>query len=236
MQKLTLVPYDAVASHQQSYNSAYFRPTLDRLEPTVYKIKSLQDDMQRLLADENLSEDEKAKILTQVQGTFDTHLKRYRDSILPVPSTTTPPSTATTTATATATTSSSSQSPSILSTIPKTYQTKASHVLGALQKHPDLKINDKQEIVVKGTPIQGSNVVDLLLETTTPRKKNINLTGLPLFKQLIRDVNVPRSLLDSKAAVYDPDSSPSTYRNSRTPPRLSPVTKQSWETFPSFPK
>lgn len=267
MRKMTLVPFDAPAAaaaagpaySQQSFNP-YFRQTLDVFEPTVKAVKTLQDDIVSMLQDPTLSDFDKATFLTQMQSKMNTHINNYRNSLNPQSSltsaTTAPVGTA---APATTTTVPTSSSPTptptpltvsgdtktrILDTISKGNRAKASYVLDALETNPDFKINDKREIVIQDRVVPGSNIVDLLLYSTTNRKYPTTLQGVGEFTHQLRETNVPRSYLNARAlsksvthppALHSPLPSsfnvPQLHFDS-TPPSSPPRLAPNWEDFP----
>jgi hypothetical protein len=248
MQKMTLIPYDAVLT--QAAGNPYFRQTLDSHEPAVRKIKILQAEMDQLLTDPNLSDRDKAIFLTQMEGQLASHLKRYRESLVTHPvSLSLSSGSASVTQQPTVSTPTIPSSPGIvpppaapvqppgaqaikpenkaivLSSIPRPYKKKAEQVIDVLSTHPQFSVNSKNEISVGERSIPGSNLIDLLLHTTTPKKSIDNLEGLDSFSKILRDSNIPRSYLSrqAQAQVYT-NEPPLT-----SPPRLSPQTGRKWE-------
>ena len=85
---------------------------------------------------------------------------------------------------------------SIVQQIPKTYRTRAGHVLEYLKDKPNiLTWNDKRELVFEKDSIEGSNIVDLLYDAVRSRGKDLNPKGWKEFFQGLSMLNVPEYLI-----------------------------------------
>jgi hypothetical protein len=237
MQKMTLVPYDALLSHA-SQNNPYFRQTLDSAEPSVRKIKTLQLEIANLMDDPNLSESDKAVFLSQLQGQYDGLLNRYRQTLpgySPIPpiSSPPPPQSKASQLTAGQHQQQGTHAPLgikqenkniALLAIPKPYKNRAGQVIDAISNHPQFSVNDKNEIVIGEQAIPGSNLVDLLIHSVTPKSSLANLEGLESFTKVLREANVPRSFLNKRVAVYETEPP-------RTPTRPTHSSSLKWESY-----
>ena len=63
-----------------------------------------------------------------------------------------------------------------------------------LKKHSDFKWNDKGEIIVDGQLVKGSNIIDLI-KIQLKDYKSFHHIGAEVFSQLVREINVPQSVL-----------------------------------------
>jgi hypothetical protein len=194
-----------------------------------------------MMDDPQLSESDKAVFLSQLQGQYDGLVKRYRQSLpgyigippiaqTPVSQTTSTPSVVAGTVASISKIKPENRNTALLA-IPKPYKNRAGQVIDAISNHPEFSVNEKNEIVIGEQPISGSNLVDLLIHTVTPKSTIANLEGLESFTKVLREANVPRSFLNRRVAVYDSD--PPYTRSPRTPTTSStPRSSFKWESFP----
>jgi len=99
-----------------------------------------------------------------------------------------------------------------LGVVAKTYRPKAVELLRLVSKNPRLEWDDRQRVTIDGRPIPGSNIVDLLTDVTTRRKAALRPPGFELFRDVLQEMNTPRSLINnpvylrarSPAPVYHP--------------------------------
>ena len=79
------------------------------------------------------------------------------------------------------------------------YRTHAKHLMKHLFHDPStFTVNDRNELVIKGQAVPGSNFVDLLSDvfaTSKSRVEGPRPAGYPEFLSALRDVNAPRTLL-----------------------------------------
>ena len=79
------------------------------------------------------------------------------------------------------------------------YRTHAKHLVKQLFHDPStFSVNDRNELVIKGQAVPGSNFVDLVshvFATSKSRVEGPRPAGYPEFLSALRDVNAPRTLL-----------------------------------------
>ena len=79
------------------------------------------------------------------------------------------------------------------------YRTHADRLMKHLLRDPSsLSVNDRLELVVKGQPISGSNIVDLVSDAFATAKARVagpRPQGFQEFLTALKDVNAPHSLL-----------------------------------------
>ena len=78
---------------------------------------------------------------------------------------------------------------------PKPYQSRANALFRTMENF--LKFNDKGEIYLNdGTVLDGSRVEDLIQHAVRDRRRNLTPTGWSDFVTILRDHNVPKSILN----------------------------------------
>ena len=82
----------------------------------------------------------------------------------------------------------------IIESAPKTLKNKAEKLLQRIQNHPDLKWNDRGEIIWKDRLVQNSNLYDLVHDVLRKRKRP-KPTGWEIFAEALGNANVPRELM-----------------------------------------
>lgn len=80
----------------------------------------------------------------------------------------------------------------ILSSIPKTFRTKAQLLIDSI-KH-NVTWDDKGVVYIDGHAIRGSNVIDLISDVIRPRKHS-NPTGWEEFAKYLKGLNIPREYI-----------------------------------------
>ena len=105
----------------------------------------------------------------------------------------------------------------VLATVPKTMQAKASRLMEHLKR--DIAWTARGELIHEGAPVVGSNVVDLVNDLL--RKRQTAPTGWLPFARQLRAINLPMTLVGNVArrAYIRPEPSISPSRRSRTPLR-----------------
>ena len=79
----------------------------------------------------------------------------------------------------------------VLATVPKTMQVKASRLMEHLKR--DIAWTDRGELIHEGVPVVGSNVVDLVNDLL--RKRKTDPTGWQPFARQLRAINLPMALV-----------------------------------------
>lgn len=81
----------------------------------------------------------------------------------------------------------------------KTYRGKSESLLQLLKNNPRISWDDKLRVSVDGNPIPGSSLVDMIADVTTRSKSAARPLGHEVFRDLLRDMNAPRSLINNPA-------------------------------------
>ena len=105
----------------------------------------------------------------------------------------------------------------VLATVPKTMQAKASRLMEHLKR--DIAWTARGELIHEGVPVVGSNVVDLVNDLL--RKRQTAPTGWLPFARQLRAINLPMTLVGNVArrAYIRPEPPVTPSRRSSTPPR-----------------
>ena len=83
----------------------------------------------------------------------------------------------------------------ILESIPKSSRSLAQSMINRLKANRDqLTWNNKGEMVVDGTPVSGSNIIDLINDQLKSRK-TFNPTGWKTFTESLDKINMPKYLM-----------------------------------------
>lgn len=110
----------------------------------------------------------------------------------------------------------------ILQCLPKSIKNKGKILLQCINRSNMIQWNAKGEIVISNQePITGSHIVDLIKYTLFPYKHFIPV-GYEQFHQVLRDINIPQSLMIQKGGGLPPPGLPDT-RNQR------PAVEQTWK-------
>lgn len=83
----------------------------------------------------------------------------------------------------------------------KQYNKKADNLMSLLTKSKQLKLSDRGEVIIKGKKIPNSNITDLLnraVNSRPPKLKTHITPGWEEFHTLLREQNIPQSLLYKK--------------------------------------
>lgn len=105
--------------------------------------------------------------------------------------------------------------------VPKPYKSKAIKVLDSLLENNKLSYNDKGEVNINGEKFDSSNISDLLNTAVNPKVKYENLNGWTAFHRLIKQENLPKSLLHTPASRNPPVATTSeTVGKTRTAKKL----------------
>lgn len=79
----------------------------------------------------------------------------------------------------------------VMNSIPKTNRTKAAQIMSAMKASGSkLDWDSQQRIIINGTTIEGSNVVDLIKNAASKSPKKLDTPGSAKFYELLDDLNV----------------------------------------------
>ena len=82
----------------------------------------------------------------------------------------------------------------IIASVPKTMQKQAKLILERVKNDPQIKWNEKGEVIIQDQTVPNSNMVDLINDLVRKRK-NINPTGWKEFASHLYKSNIPRDLV-----------------------------------------
>lgn len=83
----------------------------------------------------------------------------------------------------------------VIQSTPKPYQTRAQNLLKHIES--EVKVNEGGEVLDSSqSPLAGSNITDLIQHAVRDRRRNIQPVGWSYFKDRLKAMNVPQSLLN----------------------------------------
>ena len=82
----------------------------------------------------------------------------------------------------------------IVESVPKTLKTKALRLMKRLRNDPSSRWNDRGELIIEGTAIPGSNMMDLVNDVLRKRKQSDPVGWRPFAKHL-KHTNLPMELV-----------------------------------------
>ena len=113
----------------------------------------------------------------------------------------------------------------VVESLPKTMKNKAERLMHHLQNHPDVKWNDRGELVFHDQVIKHSNIVDLVHDVIRKRRRPEPL-GWKTFAKALSEVNVPHELVGNperwnfmRSQISSPTPTPSPQSVQETPKR-----------------
>ncbi|KAK3105817.1 hypothetical protein FSP39_006339 [Pinctada imbricata] len=174
--------------------------------PTIKSMTRLDDEMQSILQRDDLSMGEKVKAYEQKLQRFlifdDKYENRPPVKVQVVRGTTAPKNDASfnTDQSIGVDQGSSTTDPiesEIMKSVPKTMRNRAELLLHKIKSKPDMKWNDRGELVYKGERIKNSNIVDLVNDVLR-RRKHFEPRGWQVFSAGLRETNVPQDLIGHK--------------------------------------
>ena len=183
-----------LAKRDASVTSALNQTQLDPRDRDVL----LQQETGKFLNAKKLRDDEK-------ENTLATFSQRVRDAVTP---TTTPMT---------------SDDSDMLDVLPKTYRPKARALLQQWAKTGEVTWDETNKVYLKGVPIPGSNVVDLIHHAVTRKKSPPPPPGFETLRQFVSTYNLPQTMYGNPqwyaTAVLPPPKSFRTLQ--KTPTRVS---------------
>ena len=185
-----------LAKRDASVTSALNQTQLDPRDRDVL----LQQETGKFLNAKKLRDDEKENALA-------TFSQRVRDAVTP---TTTPMT---------------SDDSDMLDVLPKTYRPKARALLQQWAKTGEVTWDETNKVYLKGVPIPGSNVVDLIHHAVTRKKSPPPPPGFETLRQFVSTYNLPQTMYGN----------PQWYATSVLPPPKSFRTLQKTPTRVSHP-
>ena len=83
----------------------------------------------------------------------------------------------------------------VLTSLPKTLQTKAKALLTQIKNNPDVTWNEKGNLIYQQNLVPGSNMVDLVNDVLRQRKTAADPAGWEVFADVLKEDNTPRELI-----------------------------------------
>ena len=183
-------------------------------QPELRNLVEIQAHIENLLTNSKLSDDEKVTLLQAAQNRF----KKFKEGLYSHVSETTPEETLTAPApdvgppapVAAPTHTPSKTYSKLFGTVnlPKMFQNKFGALKNFLEDRPDLvRKNEKNEMVLEGKPIDGSNFDDLIRNLYI-KNQRYNLEGNKEFLSTLRKSNMSPSFISNKLvfSIFSPEN------------------------------
>ena len=168
--KMVMVPQDAYSSLVSQQKQLY--------PPVIGQLSNLDQELQSILANPNLSTDAKYHQYMNVFGRY----QKLRQPTEPLPPPPPPPP--------------QIETRNIVSNLPKAVQRKGKILMDHIQANPESFTFQKTgELVINGSPVAGSNVTDLIHYATRTRPNVSKPAGYDQFKDLLDATNVPKEAI-----------------------------------------
>ena len=169
--KMVMVLQDAYSSFVCQQKQLY--------SPVIGQLSNLDQELQSILANPNLSTDAKYHQYMNVFGRYQ-KLRQPTEPLPPPPPPPPPPI----------------EERNIVSNLPKAVQRKGKILMAHIRANPESFTFQKTgELVVNGCPVAGSNVTDLIHYTTRTRPNVTKPAGYDQFKDLLDSTNVPQEAI-----------------------------------------
>ena len=109
----------------------------------------------------------------------------------------------------------------IVKSVPKAFKNKAEILAKMLMR--ELSWNDRNELIINGKPIPGSNILDLVNDVIRQRK-SFHPEGREEFTEALRRLNIPQDLVGNRGLLDVLRGRPSRSKRQQSPPEQSPYT------------
>ena len=188
------------------------RPVTDALGSAI---SSLDQHIHNILANSTMDEYTKAQQYNQALQRYLTLSDKYRERPLGKVSTPELPTTENHTR----------LKPTLYQTLPPTLRSKGAALLNHLESIPEIKWDNKQQLVVDDKPIPKSNVVDLIDDLVRDRKTTKPPPGWSELATVLKQVNTPRALIGNSRRRLDLTQDRPSRRDSNKKPTIRYVEK-----------
>ena len=180
--KMAIVPFKLWEDMKRWKEEQIQKPRLPP-NPNVSATASLQRDLSSVMADEDMSEAEKAQLFGETLHKFQSaHKKALQDQSLKLPS---------------VISSSSRMNQLVLDSVPSTMKRKAQLLLNILKDNPNMTWDDDGTVKLYGKAIEGSNIIDLVNDVLRHRKGS-EPTGWQPFAEGLREMNIPQDVIGNR--------------------------------------
>jgi hypothetical protein len=89
----------------------------------------------------------------------------------------------------------------VFDSVPKTFTRKAQLLMRRLRKQPEVRWNEKGEVILKGKHIPGSNLADLVNDVLRSRKTMTDPVGWEDFAAHLQVMNLPQEIIGNKSRM-----------------------------------
>ena len=196
---MVLVPenaYSSMIKHKQ-----------EETHPLVNELVRLNTQLSDILNDSTLAADVKyAKYNEVLQRYLFLKGQQFGPLNPPTPIQSTATTTTTTTSPKTNATSGLKELPiakatsGFIHSLAQSYKTAGGSLAKHLEENSEkFKIDDKQQLIYNGTPIENSNIVDLMDFFTRSRKYTEDIPGVEQFSKLLKETNAPQRAFQNKS-------------------------------------
>ena len=173
-----------------------------QITPETKNLVRLDNQMETILQDKTQSDDDKAREFSQYLQRYLTMYDKVKTRSLPssleqaAMENTENEARAEAIATEDGTTRTEQE---IIDSVPVTFKSRAQNLLRKLKSHPDkISWDDHSQLVLDGTTVPGSNMVDLVNDVLRPRK-NFSPKGYEAFVQGLAEINTPEDFIRNEA-------------------------------------
>ncbi len=191
--KMVMVPQDAYTNLLSQQKQLY--------SPVVNQLSSLDQELQTILADPNLSSDVKYHRYMNVFGQYQNFKNQQMKTAVQAPVTPMQPEMGIPPVELPVT------EKQLIDSLPFNVRRKGKMLLNHIKSDPDhFKWQKSGELVVDGTTVPSSNITDLVHYATRDRKTAKSPAGFKEFKKLLGETNVPQEALNQSQPSATPQS------------------------------
>lgn len=178
MKKMAIVPYQMLEDMQRYKRDRSERP---RLPPNPYVTNTAQNqrELSSVLERSDLSESEKEQKYGETLQKFQMSHKKALQPSLVIPD---------------SNNRNDSLHERIIESVPLSMKRKAKSLLSVLESHPRMSWDEHGVLSYDDSPIEGSNIIDLVNDAIRHRK-GFNPTGWETFTRGLKDVNIPQDFV-----------------------------------------
>ena len=168
-----LVPEDVI----NTWRAGQRETAVDK--PVQTLVTKMDDGLNTILSSEGLSEHDKEKLYSQELSRY-LAMREKKETAPPRP----PPPPA--------------DHKAMLSSIPKTYRTKAEGLLEYLKRDEDVEWDDRGHLYLREQKVPGSHILDLVHDAMRLRKNQPRPVGFQELSSHLRERNVPHELVGNE--------------------------------------
>ena len=210
--RMVMVPQDTYSNLMSQQKQVY--------SPVVNQLSNLDQELQSIISNPNLSEDAKYHHYQSVFGRYQT----LKQTQFPKP----PPTVQMEVQTGPdlPTSSLPIDERQLIDLLPKPIRNKGRILINHLKANKTIQWIPSGELLVDGSPIQGSNITDLVHYVTRRRPTVKTPLGANQFMDLLNKTNAPKEAVtpkDERSSIIGTSFSPQLYSTPLQKPKSSPV-------------